>query len=245
MTVASLTRSPGFTNPTRRLTSLLAPFEKRCLVWLAHRMPAWINSDHLSALALAAMLGAGLSYWLASVHPAGIYLAVVSLAVNWFGDSLDGTLARVRRCERPRFGFYVDHVIDAIGAVFLMTGLALSGLMTPVIAAVFLAAYLLLCVEIFLRSCALGEFQMSFFGVGPTELRILLAAGSLYAMAYPTAELFGRTFLLFDVGAVVGAAGLTATFLVSAARTTRTLFRAEPIRRPEAPDQSRVAPSGR
>ena len=230
MNVATLTKSTGFRNPTRQLTSVLAPIEKRLLIWMAERLPAWITSDHLTGLALAAMFAAGLGYALTSVSRAGFVLAVVSLAVNWFGDSLDGTLARVRGCERPRFGFYVDHVIDAMGASFLFGGLAISGYMTPAIALLFLAAYLLLCAEVFLRSLCLGEFQMSFFGVGPTELRILLAVGSLYAMVHPTAELFGRTYLLFDVGGVIGAIGLAATFVLAAARTTRTLFRAEPLR---------------
>src|SRR4029077_10212583 len=94
-----------------------------------HRMPAHVNSDHLTALALAAMLGAGLSFWLARVSSAGLVLGVMCLAVNWFGDSLDGTLARVRHHERPRYGFYVDHVVDAFGALFLLGGMALSGYM--------------------------------------------------------------------------------------------------------------------
>ena len=122
------------------MTSILAPIEKRTLIWLAHRLPAWVNSDHLTALALAAMLFAGLSYWLASVTPAGLFLVVACLAVNWFGDSLDGTLARVRCHQRPRYGFYVDHVVDAVGAVFLFGGMGLSGYMSPLVSLILLAA---------------------------------------------------------------------------------------------------------
>src|SRR5205823_3161814 len=135
----------------------------------AWRMPRWINSDHLTLLALAAMLLSGASYWLARVSPAGLVLANVCLALNWFGDSLDGTLARVRRHQRPRYGFYVDHIVDAAGAVFLLGGLGLSGYMTPVIALILLVAYLLLLVETFLATHTVGTFTMSYFKVGPTE----------------------------------------------------------------------------
>src|SRR6185369_4737790 len=117
---------PEFREAGRSLTSILAPLEKRTLLWLAARLPLWVNSDHLTALALAAMLLAGLSYWLARVSAAGLLLVVVCLAVNWFGDSLDGTLARVRQHQRPRYGFYVDHVVDAAGAACLLGGLGLS-----------------------------------------------------------------------------------------------------------------------
>ena len=114
-------------------TSLLASIEKRCLIWMAHRLPAAINSDHLTALAAPAMLAAGLCYWIAPVGPLALWGVVVMLAVNWFGDSLDGTLARVRHQERPRYGFYVDHVLDAVGLLFLIGGLMLGGFMSPAI----------------------------------------------------------------------------------------------------------------
>ena len=123
-----------FREASRSLTSVLAPVEKRALEWIAMRLPQWVNSDHLTGLALGAMLLSGLSYLLARVTSAGLLLAVAGLAINWFGDSLDGTLARVRRHQRPRYGFYVDHVVDAAGAVFLLGGLGLSGYMSPVVA---------------------------------------------------------------------------------------------------------------
>src|SRR3954470_699917 len=106
--IPEVTAAPAnrpFHDATRVLTSVLAPLEKRCLIWMAARMPRRINSDHLTGLALVSMLGAGLSYWLASRTPAGLVLVIVCLALNWFGDSLDGTLARVRGHQRPRYGF--------------------------------------------------------------------------------------------------------------------------------------------
>jgi phosphatidylglycerophosphate synthase len=218
-----------FREASRSLTSLLAPVEKRTLLWLATRLPPWVNSDHLTVLALAAMLLAGLSYWLARLSPVGLLLVVVCLAINWFGDSLDGTLARVRHHQRPRYGFYVDHVVDAAGAVFLLGGLGLSGYMSPLVALVLLVSYLLLLVETFLATYTLGTFTMSYFKIGPTELRILLAFGNLVLLVHPMAEIFGREFRLFDVSGVVAAGGLTVTLVVAVVTHTRALYLAEPL----------------
>jgi phosphatidylglycerophosphate synthase len=220
-----------YRDPVRVLTSVLAPFERRCLVWMAGRLPRSVNSDHLTALALAAMVSAGGSYWLARVTPVGLLLVVVSLAVNWFGDSLDGTVARVRRQQRPRYGFYVDHVVDALGAACLFGGMALSGYMSPLVALVLLVAYLLVCTETFLASHCLGTFTMSMFKIGPTELRVLLSVGNLVVFLHPDADVFGHTFRLFDLAGAIAAAGLAMAFAVSAIGHTRALYVAEP--RPE------------
>jgi phosphatidylglycerophosphate synthase len=219
----------GFRDATRVLSSVLSPLEKRTLHWLAVRMPARINSDHLTVLALLAMLGAGLSYWLASVTPVGLLLVVACLAINWFGDSLDGTLARVRNQQRPRYGYYVDHVVDAFGALFLFAGLALSGYMHPAVAFGLLLAYFMLSIEVYLAAHSIGRFQITFFNMGPTELRILLAIGNLALLVHPTSVIFGHPFRLFDVGGAIGIAGLLVTLVVSAIRNTRALYRAEPI----------------
>lgn len=225
---------PEFREAGRLLTSVLAPIEKRTLLWLAARMPWWVNSDHLTALALAAMCLAGLSYWLARASDIGLVFAVVCLALNWFGDSLDGTLARVRQHQRPRYGFYVDHVVDAIGAVFLLGGLGMSGYMSPTIALALIAVYLLLLVETFLATHTLGTFTMSYFKVGPTELRILLAIGTLVLLVHPMSELFGHTYRLFDVGGVVAIGGMALTLAVAVTKHTRALYLAEPLPRRKA-----------
>jgi archaetidylinositol phosphate synthase len=210
-------------------TSLLAAVEKRCLIWMATRLPAAINSDHLTAFGAAAMLGAGLCYWVAPSAPVALWGVVLMLAVNWFGDSLDGTLARVRHHERPRYGFYVDHVLDAVGILFLIAGLMLGGFMSLLVGAAFLVAYYLLTNEIALATHTVGTFRISYWKFGPTELRILLAAGTIQLLRSPEVSLFGMRVLLFDVGGAVAAAGLLATFIVSAIRNTRTLYRAEPL----------------
>lgn len=224
-----VTERASFRDATRVLTSVLAPAERRTLIFLANRIPARINSDHLTVLALVAMLGAGLSFWLASFTPVGLLLVVVFLALNWFGDSLDGTLARVRQHQRPRYGYYVDHVLDAFGALFLFAGLALSGYMSPFIAFGLLLAYFMMSIEVYLAAHALGEFKITYFQLGPTELRILLAVGSLWLLVRPNVTILSETYRLFDVGGAIGMAGLAITLLVTVASHTRALYRAEPI----------------
>jgi len=231
--MAAAAAEPTFRESRRELTSILAPIERRCLIWMAERLPLAINSDHLTGLALVSLLAAGACYALAPVWPAAPALVAVCLAVNWFGDSLDGTVARVRRQPRPRYGFYVDHVVDAIGAAALLGGLAFSGFMTPVIALALLSAYFLLCVEVFLASQTIGTFTMSYFRIGPTELRILLSIGTLAVYTHPSTVIAGHAVRVFDVGGVIGACGLVGTFLRAAFVHTRLLSRAEP--RPAAP----------
>lgn len=212
-------------------TSVLAGVEKRCLVWIAGRLPAWINSDHLTTLAGVAMAGAGICYWIGPEAPAAMVTAIVMLALNWFGDSLDGTVARVRHHERPRYGFYVDHVLDVIGILFLLGGFALGGFMTPLIAAAFLVAYYLLMVEIALATHAVGTFRISFWKFGPTELRILLTVGTLQLLRSPHVTIAGERFLLFDVGGVAAVVALLVTFIASAMGNGRLLYRLEPLPR--------------
>jgi archaetidylinositol phosphate synthase len=205
---------------------MLAGSEKRVLIWIASRLPRWINSDHLSALGLAAMAGAGVSFYVARVHPvAGASLVVLCLFLNWFGDSLDGTVARVRNQQRPRYGYYVDHVIDLAGTALLFAGLAASGYMTPVIATLVVAAFFLVSAETYLAAHARGVFKMAFLGIGPTELRILMAAGAVALINPPTVSVIGLgTVRLWDLGGVIGAIGMTATFLISSIRNIRLLY---------------------
>jgi archaetidylinositol phosphate synthase len=214
---------------TRLHGSLLAAPEKRALVWMAERMPAWLNSDHLSALGLLSMAGVGASFWLAGGYPAaGVPLAVVCLVLNWFGDSMDGTLARVRNQQRPRYGFYLDHVIDIAGTAMMLAGLALSGHMNPLIAAVTLAVWLMVMGESFLATWARSLFRMSFLWFGPTELRILIAAGALMLLGGGLVRPFGLgPYRLFDIGGLCATGGLAVVFVVNAVRNTVALYREE------------------
>jgi archaetidylinositol phosphate synthase len=210
--------------------SLLAAAEKRALVWMAERLPGWVSSDHLTLLGFLAMGMAGASYWAASRNPHALVLAVFALALNWFGDSLDGTLARVRNRQRPRYGYYVDHVVDLAGPCFILGGLALSGYMSPPIAVLLLIAFLLVMAEAFLATHVNGVFRLAFGRMGPTELRIVLAVGTLYLL-YEPLVMVGRfgPYRLFDVGGVLAAAGLFSILVVSAFRNARALYRAEAL----------------
>ena len=210
----------------RQNTSVLAAAEKRALIWMAERLPRAINSDHLSALGLAAMAGAGVSFWLAATSPVlGATLVVLFLALNWFGDSLDGTVARVRNRQRPRYGYYLDHVIDLTGTALLFGGLSASGYMSPLVAVLVVAAYYLVSAETFLATHSRGVFKMAFIGVGPTELRILLAAGALALVEHAWITPFGiAPMRLWDLGGIIGAAGMIGAFVVSSARNTRVLY---------------------
>jgi len=221
------TTTTAFRDALRTQQSLLAPAEKRCLIWIASRMPVWINSDHLTALGLLGMLGTGLSYWWASAHPAGLLLASFWLMVNWFGDSLDGTLARVRNRLRPRYGFYVDHICDTFGSLFLLGGLALSGHMNQNIAFGLLIVYLMLAIEIFLATYTLGNFRISYWKFSPTEVRILLAIGNLALWLHPAASAFG--FGLFDIGGIAGIVGMMMMLLNSVRKNATLLYRAEAL----------------
>src|SRR5437773_10122373 len=154
---------------TREHRSLLADAEKRLLVAIARRLPAPINSDHLTLIGLFAMPVAGWCFARIPDTPWSAAAFVLALAANWFGDSLDGTLARVRDQQRPRYGYYVDHVLDMVGLVFMLGGLAMSGYMSPLIALGLLVAYLIVAAEVFLATSVHGVFRLSSLGVGPTE----------------------------------------------------------------------------
>lgn len=226
-TVAENQRA-GFHQAERVHESFLAAAEKRALIWMARRLPAWINSDHLTLLGFAAQIATGVCYALARYDRRMLLAAIVGLALNWFGDSLDGTLARVRQQQRPRYGFYVDHMIDSIGAVAMMGGLALSGYMHPVIAIGLLIAFLLLSVQSYLATYTLGEFHLSMWHFGPTELRVLLIIGNLALFRW--ARVIHGRFRLFDIGGVIGLAGMLLMLVVASLKNTIRLYREERIR---------------
>jgi phosphatidylglycerophosphate synthase len=194
---------------------------------MAEGLPPWVNSDHLTLLGFAAQLATGICYALAVRDRRMLLAAIVCLAVNWFGDSLDGTLARVRQKQRPRYGFYVDHMLDSLGAVAMMSGLALSGYMHPLIAIGLLIAFLLLSIQSYLATYTLGEFHLSFWRFGPTELRILLAIGNVASFRW--AWVMHRHYRLFDVGGAIGLVVMAAMVIVTTLKNTARLYREERI----------------
>lgn len=214
----------------REHNSILMASEKRFLTWIASKLPRWVNSDHLTLVGLAGTVLGGVGYWTSRWDPRSLWLVVAALAINWFGDSMDGTLARVRNRQRPRYGFYVDHVLDVIGAAFLLGGLAASGYVTPWIGLALLTGFLLIAAESFLATHALGIFRLSFMRIGGTELRIGLAVGTLWLLYQPSVKIAGfGPFLLFDVGGVSAIAAMAFALSVSTIRNTVVLYRAEPL----------------
>ena len=212
----------------RQHRSVLAGLEKRLLIWIARRLPAWVSSDHLTALCLLAMGLVGAAFAWSARDPRVLYLVPGLRAVNWYGDSHDGTVARVRNRQRPRYGYYVDHVVDIVGAVALFGGMALSGAMQPVIALALLVAYVAAMAEVFLATHVTHVFRLASFGFGPTELRIVLAAGALALVGRPQVSVpwLGRV-PLFDVGGIMAIAGISLAFVMASVNTARRLAREE------------------
>jgi archaetidylinositol phosphate synthase len=218
-----------FKSATRIQESVTSGLERRALLWLAVRMPSSVTSDQLTVLGFVAMLLAGGSYLLARWHPVGLLLATVCLALNWFGDSLDGTLARVRNRQRPRYGFYVDHMVDSFGALFLMSGLAASTYVDWRIAMGMLIAFLLLSIESYLASYTLGFFRLSFAKFGPTEIRILLSLGNVVLGLRPDLKVPGLHYRLFDFGGLIAVCAMGVMVIVAAVWHTAELYRQETL----------------
>jgi archaetidylinositol phosphate synthase len=214
----------NFKDAKREQTSVLAPLERAALRGLARRMPAWVNSDHLSLLGLVAMFLAGVFYAFSGSSPLLLHLVNLCIFLNWFGDSLDGTLARYRDRQRPRYGFYVDHIIDTFGTMFLILGLALSGYMTERVAAAVLVVFLMLAINSYLAAYSLGIFKISHAIFGPTEIRLLLIIGNLALIHSAHTRIFGHRFLLFDVGGVISAVAMAAILVFSSIKNTHALY---------------------
>jgi phosphatidylglycerophosphate synthase len=219
----------AFASARRVNQSLTANLEKRALQWMAQRAPAWLTSDQLTLLGLGAQIGAGVFYALARFNRYALLLVIVCLALNWFGDSMDGTLARVRRQQRPRYGFYVDHMVDIFGSVALMCGLGCSGFLHWQTAIAMLIAFLLLSSESYLATYTLSRFQLSQGIFGPTEIRILLVIGNMALLHSPYSTLFGHRMLLFDLGGGIAAVCMFAMALVITLRHTAQLYRQGPL----------------
>lgn len=228
--MTNATIAPAVFTPARRVNqSLTAAIEKRSLIWMAERAPRWLTSDQLTLLGLAAQFGAGIAYWLSRFDRRALLLVILCLIFNWLGDSLDGTLARVRQQQRPRYGFYVDHMVDIFGAIALMGGLGFSGLIHWQIALAMLVTFMLLSSESYLATYTLSCFELSQGIFGPTEIRILLILGNLTLLHSQYCTILGHQILLFDLGGTIGAIGMFVIAIGVTARHTAQLFREEPI----------------
>ena len=222
--------APSAFRPALRIHgALTAPAERRALQWMAQRAPRWLTSDQLTALGLVAQIGAGLCYALARSYRFALLGVIVCIALNWLGDSLDGTLARIRDQQRPRYGFYVDHMADLLGSMALMGGLGCSGFAHWLVAIAMLLAFLLLSSESYLATYTLGRFELSQGFFGPTELRLLLIFGNLALLRSPYATVFGHRMLLFDLGGSIAVVCMASLVLLLTLRHAAQLYREEPI----------------
>ena len=167
---------------------LLAPFERRFLPWLAGKLPRWVLPDDMTALGVLAAFGVCAAYQLSNEDSAWLWAASALLVVQWLGDSLDGTLARVRGIQRPKYGYYLDHIVDAIATAAIGIGLGLSPFMLLSIGTLIVVAYLILSINVYLESMAFGRFRLGYGYLGPTEIRAVLIAAQHRARRWTSAS---------------------------------------------------------
>ena len=214
----------------REKTFLLARPEARVLEWIARRLPRRVVPDHLTALGVLAAIGIAAAYALSNRDPAWLWAASGLLVVHWLGDSLDGTLARVRRTERPRYGYYLDHLVDAVATALIGIGLGLSPYMLLATGLAIVLAYLVLSINTYLETNVLGVFSLGYGRLGPTEARLgLVAVNTALALGLaPAVSVFGVGVGALDVFGLALAGLMLAGLGVRAARNLRELARLEP-----------------
>jgi archaetidylinositol phosphate synthase len=220
----------------RRIDGFFRPWERPTAAWLAARMPAWVTPDRLTAIGVAGAVVTFFAYAFSQAHPALLWLATLGLAINWFGDSLDGTVARLRKIERPRYGYFLDNAVDCIAAFLLTLGIAISGYVRPDLCFVALSAYSMMTALTFLQASVTGVFRVSYGGLGPTELRIAFAALNALIVIFPPTpfDLFGFTLKYPDLISVAWSSMTIIAFLVCMIAQVRRLAIEEPARQREA-----------
>lgn len=222
-------------NKHRRVNDiLLGPLERPALKWLAAHMPAWVTPDTCTIIGVIGALGVAISYILSIYDRNFLWLASLGFVVHWFGDSLDGTLARYRHIERPIFGFFIDHTTDAFSGLVIFLGLGMTPYVNFNIACLTLIAYLLLCVLVFVRTSVVGEFKISYGKLGPTEIRvfaILLNTAMYFGGVRTFSLIFGPisqiTFTPYDLIIAAIALLLLCFFIVTATKETIRLAKAD------------------
>jgi archaetidylinositol phosphate synthase len=217
-------------NPTRVRAAATAAAERRLLVAIAERLPRGVTSDQLTVLGVLGALGAGAGYALSALSPHWLWLASIALVVNWFGDSLDGTVARVRRAERPRYGYYLDHAVDAFTTVIIGVGIGLSPYLSLTAGILLVVLYLMMSVNVYLESAVFGEFRMDYGLLGPTEVRMILVVGNTLLIAADVLAGLSPATILMPATMLTGAliAGMAVLLGIRFARNLQRLARLEP-----------------
>ena len=209
---------------------LWRPLERPALAWIVARLPAAVTPDHLTVIGIAGAFVAFAGYVLSARDPAFLWLANAGLAVNWFGDSLDGTLARYRRIERRRYGFFIDHSTDLLSEVLLALGLGLSSYVRFEVACLALIAYLLMAVLTFVQTVIKGTLQIAFAGIGPTEVRVGMIILNLLMLVLPSAPVvvLWAPLSIFDLIVLMTTAAAFGFFLIAFWREARRLALDDP-----------------
>lgn len=204
--------------------NILAAAERRLLDWLCARVPARIMPDHMTAIGVLGWVAVAAGYALSPYRLAWLWLSIAGFCINWFGDSLDGSLARFRKSERPQFGYFIDHSLDAIGNLAIALGLAASSFVRLDVALFAISGYLLLSVHTFLTARQTGQFQLTYLAGGPTELRLMLIAMTLLMLATGPRSMQVNGWSVFDL--FIGGFGvlLIMLFVLQTARIGRELF---------------------
>jgi phosphatidylglycerophosphate synthase len=220
--------------PVKRLNNSILQFlEQPALQWMARRAPAWVTPDLLTGIGFAGMLLSAIAYCYSGPRPALLWVATLGLLINWLGDSLDGTLARVRKIERPRYGFFLDQNLDALGHLIFALGIGLSGYIQLEVALFTLAAYYLMTIFTLIRSVVSNRFAIAYGGVGLTELRV--AFGLLNTLLYfqPPKPLtfYIFTFNYAEVTALAWAILMLVTFCLGLREHLAKLSKIEPKRK--------------
>lgn len=224
----------GNENAERIQTSILNRAEKKALVWLAGRQPAWVTSDFLSYVGVAGALLFALFCQLANGDVRYMWLASLGLVVNWYGDSLDGTLARVRNLQRPVYGFFIDHSLDALTTCMICIGVGLSPMMRLDIALVILAGYLCMSIYTYLSTIVMGKFRLTYGKLGPTEVRIIIIFVSILYIYNPwksvAFEIAGQQWTVFDLIGCAVAVILFMIYILSMVADLRRLAKQDPAK---------------
>jgi archaetidylinositol phosphate synthase len=212
---------------------ILAPFERAVLPRLARALPSWVVPDHLTGLGLFASTLIAAAYMASNLNASWLWAASAALVIQWFGDSLDGTLARVRKIERPRYGYYLDHITDAYSTLAIGLGLGLSPYMLLSVGLAVVAAYLILSINVYLETYVFGEFSFSYGKLGPTEVRVLLILlnTSAFVLGPRYFTVGGIDTTVLDVVGALIALGMVVMLLGRASGNLRKLAQLEPPRR--------------
>lgn len=222
----------GNENAERIQTSLLNGMEKKVLVWIADRLPAWVTSDMLTYLGVVGAVIYAAFCWMAECNVNYFWLAAVGLIINWFGDSLDGSVARVRQTQRPKYGFFIDHSLDALTTCLFCIGLGLSPLMKLSISLFIMGGYLCLSIYTYLSTIVMGKFRLTYASLGPTEMRLIIIAVCILYIYLPLDNLtfiIGKeSFTVYDCLGSLVAAGLFLVYIGSMIKDLRALAKIDP-----------------